>query len=53
MPKSTPVAALYLELSVLPIQFEIQKKQSMFLKHLLKKNESDPCLKIVSTDGMK
>ena len=45
MPKSTPVAALYLELGVLPIQFETEKKQLMFLKHLLEKNESDPVLK--------
>ena len=44
--KSTPVAALYLELGVLPIQFEIKKKQSMFLNHLLEKNESDPALKL-------
>ena len=41
MPKSTLVAALYLELGVLPLQFDIEKKQLMFLKHLLKKNESD------------
>ena len=46
VPKSTPVAALYLELGVLPIQFEIEKKQLMFLKHLLEKNESDPALKL-------
>ena len=35
MPKSTPVTALYLELGVLSIQFEIEKKQLMFFKHLL------------------
>ena len=46
VPKSTPVAALYLELGVLSIQFEIEKKQLMFLKHLLEKNESDPALKL-------
>ena len=46
VPKSTPVAALHLELSVLPIQFEIEKKQLMFLKHLLEKNESGPALKL-------
>ena len=46
MPKSTPVAALYLELGILPIQFEIEKKQLMFLKQLLEKNENDPALKL-------
>ena len=45
VPKSTPVATLYLELCVLPIQFEIEKKQLMFLKHLLEKSASDPTLK--------
>ena len=40
------VLALYLELGVLLIQFEIEKKQLMFLKHLLEKNESDPALKL-------
>ena len=37
VPKSTPVAAMYLELDVLPVQFEIEKKQLMSLKHLLEK----------------
>ena len=37
VPKSTRVAALYLELRVLPIRFGIEKKQLMFLKHLLEK----------------
>ena len=36
-PKSTPVAAVYLEIGVLPIQFETERKQIMFLKHLLEK----------------
>ena len=46
LPKSAPVAALYLELGVLAIQFEIETTQSMFLEE----NESD-FLKIVSTGG--
>ena len=46
VPKSTPVASLYLELGVLPVQGEIKKKQLMFLKHLFEKNESDPALKL-------
>ena len=37
VPKSTPVAALYLELGVLPIQFEIDKKELMSLEYLLEK----------------
>ena len=45
MPKSTSVAVLYLELGVLPIQFEIEKKQ-LFLKHLLEEDESDLALKL-------
>ena len=45
VPKSTPVAALYSELGVLPTQFETEKKQ-LFLKHLLEKHESDPALKL-------
>ena len=32
VPKSTPTAALFLELGVLPIQYEIEKRQLVFLK---------------------
>ena len=29
----TPIAALYLELGILAIQFEVEKKQVLFLRH--------------------
>ena len=32
VPKSTPTAALFLELDILPIQYEIEKRQAVFLK---------------------
>ena len=32
IPKSTPTAALFLELGILPIQYEIEKRQLVFLK---------------------
>ena len=32
VPKSTPTAALFLELGILPIQYEIEKRQLVFLK---------------------
>ena len=32
VPKSTPIAALFLELGILPIQFETEKRQLLFLK---------------------
>ena len=39
--KSTPVAALYLELGILPVKYEIEIKQLLFLKRILNK---DPAL---------
>ena len=35
VPKSTPIAALFLELGILPIQYEIEKRQLVFLKKIL------------------
>ena len=32
VPKSAPIAALFLELGILPIQYEIEKRQLVFLK---------------------
>ena len=32
VPKSTPTAALFLDLGILPIQYEIEKKQLLYLK---------------------
>ena len=34
VPKSTPTAALFLELGILPIQYEIEKRQLAFLKKI-------------------
>ena len=42
MPKSTPTAALFLDLGILPIQYEIEKKQLLYLKCVLEKNADDP-----------
>ena len=33
--KGVPTATLYLELGVLPISFEIELKQLLYLKHIL------------------
>ena len=42
VPKSTPSTALFLELSILPIQYEIEKIQLVFLKIILDRENSDP-----------
>ena len=42
VPKSTPTAALFLDLGILPIQYEIEKKQLLYLKCVLEKNADDP-----------
>ena len=42
VPKSTPIAALFLELGILPIQYEIEKRQLVFLKRILDKENDDP-----------
>ena len=42
VPGSTPIAALFLELSVLPIKFEIEQRQLFFLKRILDKEPDDP-----------
>ena len=41
-PYSTPIAALFLELSVLPIKFETEQRQLFFLKRILDKDPDDP-----------
>ena len=40
--RSKPTAALYLETGILPIEYEIQIKQLVFLKHILDKDSIDP-----------
>ena len=42
VPKSTPTSALFLELGILPIQYEIQKRQLVFLKRILDRENYDP-----------
>ena len=41
VPKSTPIAALFLELGILPIQYEIEKRQLVFLKRILDRENDD------------
>ena len=42
VPKSTPIAALFLELGILPIQYEIEKRQLVFLTKILDGENDDP-----------
>ena len=42
VPTSTPTAALFLELGILPIQYEIEKRQLVFLKEILDRQNDDP-----------
>ena len=37
VPRGTPIAALYLELGIMPIKFEIKKRQLLFLRRILNK----------------
>ena len=44
VPKSTPVAATFLELGILSIRYEIEKRQLWFLKRILSRETFDPLL---------
>ena len=44
VPRSTPVAATFLELGILPIRYEIEKRQLLFLKCILSREACDPLL---------
>ena len=44
VPRSTPTAAVYLELGNWPIKYEIEIRQLFFLKHVLDKKADNPCL---------
>ena len=46
VPTSTPNACTFLELGVLPIKFEVQSRQLLFLKHILSLTEDDPVRKL-------
>ena len=43
--KATPITAMYLELGILPVRYEIEMRQLLFLKRLLDKKHADPCLR--------
>ena len=40
--RAVPTAALYLDLGVLPIRYEIEMRQLFFLKGILSKDPCDP-----------
>ena len=42
VPRSTPTAALYLELGIWPIKYEIEIRQLLFLKRVLDKKSRRP-----------
>ena len=52
VPHGTPIAALYLELGILPIQSEIERRQLLFLKRILDKDFDDP-LQLVYNEQLK
>ena len=43
-PKGAPIAALYLELCILPIKHEIEMRQILYLKKVSGKKPDDPVL---------
>ena len=45
-PNATPNAFTFLELGVLPIEYEINKRQLVFLYHILTLPKSDPVYKL-------
>ena len=44
LPKGAPIVALYLELGILPIKYEIEMRQILYLKKVLGKKTDDPVL---------
>ena len=52
VPKSTPTAALFLELGTLPIQYEIEKRQLVLLKNILDRQNDDP-VKMIDHEMLK
>ena len=44
LPKGAPIAALYLELGILPIKYKIEMRQILYLKKILGKKPDDPVL---------
>ena len=43
--KATPIATMYLELGILPVRYEKEIRQLLFLKRLLDKKHADPFLR--------
>ena len=52
VPRGTPIAALYLELGILPIQSEIEQRQLLFLRRILNKDFNYP-LQLVYDEQIK
>ena len=46
VPNSIPVAVTFLELGILPIRYETEKRQLLFLKRILSRETCDPLLVI-------
>ena len=46
VPRSTPIHGTFLELGIVPIQFEIEQRQLCYLRQILVKDENDPVLKV-------
>ena len=42
--KATSIPAMYLELGILPVRYEIKMRQLLFLERILDKKHDDPCL---------
>ena len=42
VPRATPTVALFLELGILPVRFETEKRQLFFFKRLLDNDKNDP-----------
>ena len=42
--KATPIVAMYLEHGILPVRYEIEMRQLLFLEYILDKKHDDPCL---------
>ena len=42
VPKSTPIAASFLDLGILPTRYEIERRQLVFLKTILDRENDDP-----------
>ena len=46
VPRSTAIHGTFLELGILPIQFEIEQRQLCYSRQILVREENDPVLKV-------